>query len=116
VASDIVTTFAGMTPDARRELFERLRELGTSRLDRRDEAVRALLRFYSGPPSGTAKAAAKDLDEYLANVWPRERKERGAEMAPRSAHRQALREVARLNGGSLGWRQILNIAHGHRGR
>ncbi|MGJ0506995.1 MAG: hypothetical protein ACR652_07610 [Methylocystis sp.] len=79
-----------------------------SRLDRRDDAIRdTVATFYPDmPPSAAAKALARDLGRVLTG-------------GPISSGdlRAALRQVASLNRDRpIGWRQVLNILDGDRGR
>lgn len=86
------------------------------RLTGRDDCIRAALQLYAGAPSARAKALERDLADYLGRAWLRER-ELPDLPGTTSETRSALHAIARANDGrAIGWRQILNISSGTRGR
>lgn len=124
LADPVSGILARLPPDEAALLREALAEAAAprwrsrgARLDKRDAAIRdALGSFYTGlPPSTAAKALERDFCAYLSGGWLRERVI--LELAPAAdAKRRALHRIARLSdGGSLGWRQIVNINEGARG-
>jgi hypothetical protein len=80
------------------------------RLDERNAALRAAQHLFGdGAPYRAAKELHRDLRDYLARCWPRERhlNELPAGAAER---RVALHRIARLNGGrDLCWHRIYDI-------
>jgi hypothetical protein len=111
---------AALPPDDAAWLAARLEppwRVRQRRLGQRDEAVRAYAAAacVGLPPTAAAKAVAAALERYLGTAWPRERELADLPDAP--ASRSALHRLARLNdGGPIGWRQLLNIVTGTRGR
>ena len=87
-----------------------------SRLDRRDYAVRELLLLFRPLPCTiAARRLAHALDRYLTTAW---RAEKASSALPDDTDPQhrLLHSIARENAGrSLSWRQIVNLAAGHRG-
>lgn len=96
----------GLTPQAVRR-----------NLAQRDAAIRdALENYYEGSPSGRSKALAADLKTYLGGGYMRERHLTELDTSA-SLKRRALHRIASFGcGHELGWRQILNVCEGHRGR
>jgi hypothetical protein len=86
------------------------RTRGAGRLAQRNAAIRAALPLFGdGTPFRAAKDLQRDLRDYLARCWPRERQ---AETLPTGTgeRRAALHRIARLNGGrDLCWRRIYDI-------
>jgi hypothetical protein len=98
------------------ELASALAEAASrSRLDDRDDAIRAVLRFYPSRRTRAAKSLSGDWARYLSTGFPHEK--HLEKLAVASEQRRALHRLARTPGGTraLHWRQILKIADG-RGR
>ncbi len=85
-----------------------------SRLDDRDDSIRALLRFFPGRRSPAAKSLAKEWQRYLLNGFPHEK--HLDVLAVASEKRRALHRLAKTIGGdrALAWRQLLKIESGRR--
>jgi hypothetical protein len=86
------------------------RQTAACRLDERNAALRAAQHLFGdGAPYRAAKELHRDLRDYLARCWPRERHldELPAGAAER---RMALHRIAHLNGGrDLCWHRIYDI-------
>jgi hypothetical protein len=113
--------FYALTDDERRELaasFGRWLGIGAgARLRQRDAAIRSALALYAGiAPTASAKILSRDLSRYLDASGRREI-DLVELPATVSELRKALHRIVRTNGNrSLGWRQILSVGEGHRGR
>jgi hypothetical protein len=80
------------------------------RLDERNAALRAAQHLFGdGAPYRAAKELHRDLRDYLARCWPRER-HLDELPAGAAARRVALHRIARLNSGrDLCWHRIYDI-------
>lgn len=94
-----------------------VRQPARARLDERDAAIRAARSLWPATSdTAAARAIAAALSDYLGRGWSRERNlaELPEHAGPR---RRALHRLARANDGrTLGYRQMLNVISGTRGR
>ena len=86
------------------------RQTAACRLDERNAVLRAAQHLFGdGAPYRAAKELHRDLRDYLARCWPRER-HLDELPAGAAARRVALHRIARLNGGrDLCWHRIYDI-------
>jgi hypothetical protein len=98
--ADLATVLKAITDDT-----PRLRSFLVA--DLRDREIRELAKLYEGTPTGVAKAMARDLQQYHADSWPRER-ECGPAAGASEKRRRMFRIVEAGQGSGISLRSIFD--------